>query len=61
MPSVIDARMKSSEAATSTSPPTTFAGKEGESIQINSGTQKMRLIVMELGRFTGVCYPCIMH
>ena len=43
--------MKTTEAKASCSP-YPCSGKVGDRIQISNGTQQMRLIVMELGRFT---------
>src|SRR5579872_909388 len=53
MPSEMETRIKNKEAITSCSPCQPPCGKCGESIQMSTGTQKMRPIVMELGRFTG--------
>ncbi len=44
--------MKRMEAAISCSP-CPRNGKSGDIIQMKTGTEKMRLIVMEFGRFTG--------
>src|ERR1700690_1217220 len=53
MPSVIEAAMNRAEAKSSFSP--LVLGKRlVERIHINSGILKMRLSVMELGRFTGM-------
>src|SRR5450631_819099 len=47
----MEARMKSADAINSCSP-CPRNGNTGDIIQIKTGTEKMRLIVMELGRFT---------
>jgi hypothetical protein len=48
----MDTRIKKIDVRISCSPCQLLCGKWGESIQMSTGTAKMRLIVMELGRFT---------
>src|ERR1700757_3456208 len=51
MPSVMDAAMNSTDASISRSPQTLFK-REMERIHISRGMLKIRMSVMELGRFT---------
>src|SRR5271156_3512300 len=48
----METRMKNNEATISCTPCQPLCGKCGESIQMRMGTAKIRIIVMELGRFT---------
>ena len=52
MPSVMDAAMKSAEANNSFSP-FTLLKRPLERIHVSKGMLKMRMSVMELGKFTG--------